>query len=148
MVETIDIYSFIILIIILIALSFGIMNTMMMSILERRHEIGMMMALGMNRFRIISMVFTETFLLTTIGIPIAIGVGYFIIHHYQTTGLDLSSMGKDLMESFGFDPLIYPSLPKEKIPYITMLVFFTALISSILPIWKSLRLDPSTALQK
>ena len=148
MVETIDIYSFIILIIILIALSFGIMNTMMMSILERRHEIGMMMALGMNRFRVISMIFIETFLLTTIGIPIAIGIGYFIIQYFQTNGLDLSGMGKDLMESFGFDPLIYPSLPKEKIPYITMLVFFTAIISSILPIWKSLQLDPSSALQK
>lgn len=148
MVETIDIYSFIILMIILIALSFGIMNTMMMSILERRHEIGMMMALGMNRPRIIVMVFTETFLLTTIGIPIAISIGYFIIQHYHTSGLDLTGMGKDLMESFGFNPLIYPTLPKEKIPYITTLVFFTALFSSILPIWKSLHLDPSTALQK
>ena len=148
MVETIDIYSFIILLIILIALSFGIMNTMMMSILERRHEIGMMMALGMNKFRILWMVFTETFLLTTIGIPIAIGIGFVIIQHYKKTGLDLSGMGKDLMESFGFDPLIYPSLPNEKISYIVLLVFLTALVSSILPIWKSLKLDPASALQK
>lgn len=148
MVETVDIYSYIILLIILIALSFGIMNTMMMAVLERKQEIAMMMALGMNKIKIVGMILIETVLLTTLGIPLAIGIGLTGVNYYQKNGLDLSGMGKDLMESFGFNPLIYPALPNEKIYFIVLLVFITALAASILPIWKSLQLDPVTALQK
>lgn len=148
MVETVDVYSYIILLIILIALSFGIMNTMMMAVLERKQEIAMMMALGMNKLKVVGMIFIETVLLTTLGIPLAMGVGLIGVNYYKKNGLDLSGMGKDLMESFGFNPLIYPALPTEKIYFIVLLVFIITLAASILPIWKSLQLDPVTALQK
>lgn len=148
MVVTVDVYSYVILLIILVALSFGIMNTMLMAVMERRHEIGMMMALGMGRLRLIAMILVETMLLTITGIPIAILIGKLLIGYYEQHGIDFSEMGQDMMESFGFKTLIYPSFPDEKLPSILLLVFFTALISSILPIWKSLRLDPVTALQK
>lgn len=148
MAETIDTLSFIILVIILIALSFGIMNTMMMSILERRHEIGMMMALGMGRFPLLMLIMTETFFLTITGIPIALTIGTTVINHYAKKGMDLSGMGKEMMESFGFETMIYPDFPSDKIGFIIILVFATALVSSIVPILKSLRMDPVSALQK
>jgi ABC-type lipoprotein release transport system permease subunit len=148
MAGTVDTLSYIILIIILFALSFGIMNTMMMSILERRHEIGMMMALGMNRIKLLLMIMAETFFLTITGIPIAIFIGRIVAHHYEKKGMDLSGMGKDMMESFGFETMIYPSYPADKMGFIILLVFCTALFSSVLPIIKSLRMDPVAALQK
>lgn len=148
MAETIDTLSFIILVIILIALSFGIMNTMMMSILERRHEIGMMMALGMGRFPLLMLIMTETFFLTITGIPIALTIGTTVINHYAKKGMDLSGMGKEMMESFGFETMIYPDFPSDKIGFIIILVFATALVSSIVPILKSLRMDPVSTLQK
>lgn len=148
MAETVDTLSYIILVIILVALSFGIMNTMMMSILERRHEIGMMMALGMGRFPLLMLIMTETFFLTITGIPIALAIGTTAIEHYAKKGMDLSGMGKEMMESFGFETMIYPDFPSDKIGFIILLVFATALLSSILPILKSLRMDPVSALQK
>ena len=148
MAETVDTLSYIILVIILIALSFGIMNTMMMSILERRHEIGMMMALGMGRVPLLMLIMTETFFLTITGIPIALATGTIAIEHYAKKGMDLSGMGKEMMESFGFETMIYPDFPSDKIGFIIVLVFATALVSSIVPILKSLRLDPVSALQK
>jgi ABC-type antimicrobial peptide transport system permease subunit len=148
LVKTVDIYSYIILIIILIALSFGIMNTMLMSVLERKHEIGMMMALGMSRQRLLLLILLESFFLTMAGIPIAIIAGIIVAGYYEKNGLDLTNMGQDLMESFGFDPMIYPSFPTDKLAGIIILVLVTALISSLLPAWKSLKLDPVTALQK
>lgn len=148
MAETVDTLSYIILVIILIALSFGIMNTMMMSILERRHEIGMMMALGMGRSPLLILIMAETFFLTLTGIPIALAIGTTVIEHYAKKGMDLSGMGKEMMESFGFETMIYPDFPSDKIGFIILLVFATALVSSIVPILKSLRLDPVSALQK
>jgi len=52
------------------------------------------------------------------------------------------------MESFGFETMIYPSYPADKMGFIILLVFCTALVSSILPIIKSLRMNPVSALQK
>lgn len=148
MAETVDTLSYIILVIILVALSFGIMNTMMMSILERRHEIGMMMALGMGRFPLLMLIMTETFFLTITGIPIALAIGMTAIEHFAKKGMDLSGMGKEMMESFGFETMIYPDFPSDKIGFIIVLVFATAIVSSIVPILKSLRMDPVSALQK
>ena len=55
-----DQFGFMLLIIILIAMAFGIINTMLMAILERTHELGMLMAVGMNRRRVFFMIMLET----------------------------------------------------------------------------------------
>ena len=60
-------YYFIFIGIVMFALAFGIINTMMMTILERTKELGMLMAIGMNRRRVFSMIMLETIFLTMVG---------------------------------------------------------------------------------
>lgn len=108
----------------------------------------MMLALGMNRIKLLLLIMTETFFLTITGIPIAMLIGRIAANHYEKKGMDLSGMGRDMMESFGFETMIFPSYPTDKMNFIILLVFATALLSSILPIIKSLRMDPVSALQK
>jgi ABC-type lipoprotein release transport system permease subunit len=148
MVRTVDEYSYIIIIIILIALAFGILNTMLMSVLERTREIGMVMALGMSRARIFLLILWETILLTIAGTPVGLLAVYFTTSYYQRHGLDLSGMGKDMMASFGFNTMIYPSFPWEKLTAIMIMVIGTALISCLLPAMKALRLQPVEALRR
>jgi ABC-type lipoprotein release transport system permease subunit len=148
MVKTVDEYSYIIMIIILVALAFGIVNTMLMSVLERTKEIGMMVALGTGRVTVFLLVFLETVLLTMAGTPIGILVAYFITGYYQQHGLDLSGMGKEMMANFGFETTIYPSFPIEKLTTILVLVLCTALLSCMLPALKALRLKPVEALRR
>ncbi len=148
MIDTVDIYSYIIVIIILIALSFGIVNTMLMSVLERRKEIGMMSALGIGKKRLLMMVLTETVFLSLVGVPVALISGWFAVSYYHKNGLDLSGMGEDLMKSFGYESLIYPTYPADKIPAIVLLVFISALLASIFPSLKSVNIKPAEALQK
>lgn len=148
MIDTVDIYSYIIVIIILIALSFGIVNTMLMSVLERRKEIGMMSALGIGKTRLLMMVLTETVFLSLVGVPVALGSGWLAISYYHKNGLDLSGMGEELMKSFGYESLIYPTYPADKIPAIILLVLISAVLASIFPSWKSVNIKPAEALQK
>ncbi len=148
MVKTVDVYSYIIVIIILIALSFGIINTMMMTVLERRREIGMMVALGTGRGRLMLLILFETFFLTIVGIPVALLAGFLITGYYERNGLDLSGMGREMMQNFGYETLVYPSFPYDKLPGIIMLVFLAALFSSLFPAWKSLQMNPADILQK
>ena len=62
-----DLYIF--MMIVLIGLSFGIVNTMLMAILERKREIGMLMSIGMNRYNIFLMICFETIFLSLVALP-------------------------------------------------------------------------------
>jgi ABC-type transport system, involved in lipoprotein release, permease component len=147
MVKTVDEYSYIIMFIILLALAFGILNTMLMSVLDRTREIGMMVALGTSRVRVFLLVFVETLFLTLCGTPVGMITAYFVINYFQKHGLDLSGMGKEMMASFGFNTMVYPSFPWEKLVQVLIMVVGTAIISSVLPAIKVLRLRPVEALR-
>lgn len=148
LVKTVNQYSYIIMIIIMIALAFGIINTMLMAILERTREIGMMLALGTNRIRIFFLILLETVFLTLAGTPIGILAGWLIIGYYNIRGLNLSGMGKEMMSSFGFGTLIYPEFPGEKLGGLLLIVVGTALVSCIFPAVKALGLQPVEALRR
>jgi ABC-type lipoprotein release transport system permease subunit len=109
---------------------------------------GMMVALGMSRIRLFFIVIIETLLLTFAGTPVGIAVGIAVITFYNRKGLDLSSMGKDLMSSFGFETTIYPEFPYDKMIGIIIIVAATALLSAIVPSLKAVRLEPAEALKK
>lgn len=148
MIDTIDTTSYIIISIILFALAFGIVNTMLMAILERAREIGVMMALGMNRLRLFLLVFLETVFLTMIGTPVGIGAAWLITGYYHRHGLNWESMGKEMMSSFGFSTTIYPAFPGEKLGMITGFVVLAAVLSCLYPAIKALKLKPIEALRK
>jgi len=148
MVKTTDLYSYIIMIIIMFALAFGIINTMLMAILERTREIGMMAALGTTRIRIFLMVLMETIFLTLAGTPAGILVGWVVIFYYGRHGLDLSGMGREMMSSFGFGTMVYPEFPVEKLGGVMLIVTATAILSSLFPAIKTIRLQPVEALRR
>lgn len=148
LVRTVDDYSYVVIIIIMFALAFGITNTMLMAVLERRREIGMLMALGTSRIRISGLILLETILLTLAGTPVGLLLGWTVIRYFNKTGLDLSGSGKDLMASFGFSTRLYPEFPNEKLLPVLLIVCVTALLSAIIPLIKTLTLKPAEALRK
>ncbi|MNY04887.1 ABC transporter permease YtrF precursor [compost metagenome] len=148
MVKTVDQYSYIIMFIIMFALAFGIINTMLMAILERTREIGVMMALGTNRIKIFLLIFLETTFLTLAGTPVGIFIGWGTIAYFNKHGLDLSGMGQEMMNSFGFGTMIYPEFPTDKLTGVLLIVIGTALISCLFPAVKALKLQPVEALRR
>ena len=147
MVKTVDSYSYIILIIIMIALAFGILNTMLMAIMERTREIGMIAALGTSKIRIFFLVLLETVFLTLGGAPLGLLLGWLASAYFNKNGLDLSGMGEEMMGNYGFKTMIYPEFPPEKIIPVMLIVVVTALLSSILPALKAINMKPIDALK-
>ncbi|MBU6157508.1 MAG: ABC transporter permease [Bacteroidetes bacterium] len=147
LVRTVDDYSYVIIIIILFALAFGITNTMLMAVLERRREMGMLMALGTSRIRISGLILMETILLTLAGTPVGLFLGWMGVRYFHRTGLDFSSSGEELMASFGFSTRLYPEFPNEKLLPVLLIVCVTALLSAIIPLIKTLTLKPAEALR-
>ena len=148
MIESFDQYMMIFLIIILLALSFGIINTMLMAVLERVREIGMLLAIGMNRMRIFTMIFLETVLLVLIASPVGLVLAYVTIQYLGEVGMDLSRLYQEGYAAYGFQSFIYPKLETIYYVRIMVMVVVTALLASIYPAFTAIRLNPVTAIRK
>lgn len=148
MVGVVDQYSAIIMVIIMISLAFGIANTMLMSVLERTREIGMLSALGMNRLRVFALVLSETVLLTMVGIPVGLTVAWLVISYFAYRGIDISSFSGEAMSGFGFGSVIYPEFPTGSLMMVMTIVVATALIAALFPSLKAVKLQPADALRQ
>jgi ABC-type lipoprotein release transport system permease subunit len=133
--------------IIMLALAFGIINTMLMAILERTREIGMLIALGMARMRIFWMILMETLLLVLAGAPAGMIPAVLTVMYTRKNGIDLSVFS-EVLSSFGWDTRVYPFLEVGMLLRVLGLVTLTALLSALLPAKRALRLKPADALRK
>lgn len=128
--------------IILFALSFGIINTMLMAVLERNRELAMLMSIGMNKPYVFLMIVYETIFISMIGGPLGVLFGYASISYYGINGIDLSIVSEGL-ENFGVGSIVYTQLEGVFYLNITVMVLISALLSSIYPAWKALKVNPA-----
>lgn len=141
-----DQFSILFLIIILIAMAFGIINTMLMAILERIRELGMLRAMGMNNRRIFFMIMLETVFLSMTGGLIGMGISALTIELTGIHGINFTRVAEGF-EAMGYSALIYPSLYTSFYFILTLLVIITGVLSSIYPARKALKLKPAEAVR-
>lgn len=134
------------LIIIMLALAFGIINTMLMAVLERKKELGMLLSIGMNKRKVFWMIIWESIFLALISGPLGLLSSYLAITTFANHGIDLSFAAKGL-KSVGIESTIYPYVENRFYYIISFLVIITAILSSIYPAMRALKLNPSETLR-
>lgn len=147
MVEAGSTFAYVIVAIILIALLFSVINTMLMAVMERTREIGMLMAVGLNRTKVFFMIMLETIFLALIGGPLGLLIAYSFIEYYGYVGFDLGAVGETYNE-LGFAAVVYPELGFSAYMSIATMVVVMALVASLYPARKALNLNPSEAIRK
>ncbi|MDH5608484.1 MAG: ABC transporter permease [Cyclobacteriaceae bacterium] len=133
--------------IIMLALLFGIINTMLMAVLERTKEIGMLRSVGMQKLRVFGMIIWETLLLSLVAAPVGLMMGFVTNLYFGERGMDLSRYAESLKE-YGYDSIYYPSLDNSAYYILMLVVVVTALIGAIYPAWKAIQLNPLEAIRK
>lgn len=136
-----DLINVIILSIFLIALSFGIVNTMLMAVLERTKELGVLACIGLNKRNIFKMVMFETFCLTIAGSSVGILLAWWVIGYTGEHGIDLSFLLAKNFRNIGFSTTVYPLLESRAFLEIVILVAVTGLLSAIYPARKALKIN-------
>lgn len=132
--------------IILLALLFGIINTMLMAVLERTKELGMLMAIGMNKLRVFMMILLETVMLSFFGGVWGIFLGWLLNLYFGVKGIDLGTWAT-AYKSMGFDTLVYTTLPMSVSMEIAVMVIVTGILASVYPALKALKLKPADAVR-
>jgi ABC-type lipoprotein release transport system permease subunit len=140
------VFGFGFLVIILTALGFGIINTMLMVVMERTREIGMLMALGMARSRIFWMLLYETAFLSMVGGLAGLGLSMGVVGYTARNGVDMRAWAKGF-NAIGYDAMVYPEAPTVFYFQIAAMVLATAFLAALYPARRALKLLPAVAIR-
>lgn len=146
-IDSLDQFMLIFIGIIMIGLMFSIVNTMLMAVLERGKELGMLMAIGMNKPRVFFMILFESIALSMVGGPVGLLVGYLTVKYFGHVGIDLSAFSEGF-DSLGFSSFVYLRLAPGYYFEMLAIVIGVAIFSSLYPAYRALRLDPVAAIRK
>ena len=142
--KMISAFLYFFMLIVISGLSFGIINTMLMAVLERKRELGMLMCIGMTRLKIFLMISIETLFLALIALPFGLIFSYFMINYFSVNGIDLSIVAAGL-ENFGIGTMLYLKLPLNYYYEIGLMIIVITIISSVFPSIRALKINPVEA---
>lgn len=128
-----------------LALIFGIINSMLMSVFERIREFGVLMSIGMKNSRIYLMIVTEAFIIGIVGTLAGLIIGLLLEIPLAHTGINLSFFSSGL-EAFGIGTIIYPVLSIGNIIMSSLFMPFVAILGALYPAYKAIKLEPIYAI--
>lgn len=125
--------------------SLGMINTMLMSVHERTHEFGTLLAIGMKARWILLMVVIESFYLALISAIIGSIIGSVITKQFEDKGIDFSHMMPDGYDWAGvvFEPVMKGYLIPEQVFQASLLMILLTMLAALIPSWRIVRLKPA-----
>jgi ABC-type lipoprotein release transport system permease subunit len=127
----------------------AIVNTILMSVMYRTREFGVLRALGLERGEVGRVVFIEGMVLTALSGLVGMALGAAVVWGFFRNGLDFSAMWDMEMEAAGIviDPVIVPRFHWNQIFQSLFFILAIGSLSSIYPAWRATRIDVAEAMK-
>jgi ABC-type lipoprotein release transport system permease subunit len=142
-----DVFLYIILLIIVIVVAFGIVNTIHMSVAERTKELGVMVSMGTKPWQIVLMIVFESSIVGLMGTGLGVILGFLANMYYGIEGIDLSAWADAIKLFAAVEPVMYPEVTVRGVAFSSLLVLATTVLASIYPAVKAARLSPVEAIR-
>jgi ABC-type antimicrobial peptide transport system permease subunit len=126
------------LLIIYLVIAFGIFSTVLMMTAERKHEFGILLAIGMKRGRMQLMMFFETILLALLGIIAGLLAALPVMGYFGDNPIRLQGQMAEMYEEYGFEPVVAFSAQPEIFINQALIILAIVLVVYIYP-WNKLR---------
>ena len=131
--------------ILVILVAFSVLNTQLMSVLERTHEFGVVMALGMRPGRLGRLVMLETTLMGLIGFLFG-AAGGALLTWFSVNGLSYPGM-EEMVANFNLPGRVYPQVSLLKTVFGPASCLPVQLLAAVYPAWRLRRLHPVEAMR-
>jgi ABC-type lipoprotein release transport system permease subunit len=149
MVASIEIYdSYMILwyLIVFFAMSFGIVNTILISVYERTRELGLFQALGMRPKDVLVHILMEAMSLLLVGLAIG-NVLIILTLLYFSNGIDMTAFSRG-MDAWQLGSIVYLSIDLNDFLTVNLLVLILGLITSLYPARRAAKMQPVEAITR
>jgi ABC-type antimicrobial peptide transport system permease subunit len=146
MLSVMDGFVLVWIVVVFLALSFGLVNTLVMAVFERVREIGLMLALGMKPAVILGQVVAESLMLLGIGLVAGNALAWISIQPIAD-GIDVSVVAQGL-EMMGASSVLRPSLQVGDMLLSSAVVIVLGFLASLSPAWRASRYEPVEAITK
>jgi len=132
--------------ILVVLVAFSVLNTQLMSVLERTHEFGVVMALGMKPGRLGRLVMLETAMMGLLGFLLGAAAGSLLTYWFSVNGLSYPGM-EEMAANFNLPGRVYPQVSLLKTVFGPAVVFLFTLLAAAYPAWRLRRLHPVEAMR-
>lgn len=129
----------------MLAMGFGIINIMLMSVFERTREFGVLMAVGMQKHKVFMLIILETGLLGVTGGVLGVCGASILVNILQITGIELGSMAEGV-GALGVDTTLYPHVSVLEYSATFATVIIVSLLAALYPARQILKLSPVDAM--
>jgi ABC-type lipoprotein release transport system permease subunit len=146
MLKVMDGFVLVWVVVIFLALSFGLVNTLVMAVFERVREIGLMLALGMRPIYILGQIVVESLLLLALGLAIGTALSWAAVQPIKD-GIDVSIVG-DGLDMWGMSNVLYPELLLSDVILANVVVLVLGFLASLSPAWRAAHYEPIEAITK
>jgi len=130
--------------IILLIVTIGVVNTLLMSVMERMHEFGVILALGCKPMTLRGVIMLEALALGLFAAAIGSLLGCLATWYLVDVGINLAAFAPDTLEFGGvvFDPVIHASWNPDWMVRIAVYVVVLTLLAALYPAVKAGRITP------
>jgi ABC-type lipoprotein release transport system permease subunit len=142
-----EVVSYVVLLVFFVVVAAAVANPVLMAVLERTREFGIMLALGMSRARLLGLVFLESVLLGVAGLAAGNAIGLAITGYFAAAGMDLGAFEAGLRTMPGLTDVVYTVLLPERSLMLSVLVLAIACLMAVYPAAKAAGLDPVQAIR-
>lgn len=132
--------------VLIVLVAFSVLNTQLMSVLERTREFGVMLALGFKPARLSRLVITETLIMSALGLTMGVLLGVMLTYYLSIVGFSYPGM-EDMASRFNLPDRMYPGLSFLSIFLGPGIVFIFSILASAYPALRLFKLQPVSAMR-
>lgn len=132
--------------VLIVLVAFSVLNTQLMSVLERTREFGVMLALGFKPARLSRLVITETLIMSALGLTMGVLLGVILTYYLSIVGFSYPGM-EDMASRFNLPDRMYPGLSFLSVFLGPGIVFIFSVLASAYPALRLFKLQPVSAMR-
>lgn len=150
MMELRGVSSGILLVIVFGLAAVGVVNTMLMSVLERTREFGVLRALGVRPLELVTVIVLESVFLGVLGLIAGTALGLGAQWYMVTQGIDLSNRNGEgfALQDMQLDPVVYGAWSADSLWQPALGVLLSAVVAALYPAFRAASLRPVDALRQ
>ena len=129
-------------------IGFGLFGTLLMMTVERTHEFGMLIAIGMKKSKLKIILLGETLMITLLGVVLGMLLSLPSVFYLQEKPIRFSGEIAKAYEQFGFEAIFPAEFNLAIFFNQSLIILCMALLIGLYPLWFVNSLNPVNAMKK